>query len=296
MSKQSKKATKKKKADKKIKKKKQAKKFGLLKFLPDEKAKLKKPKPDEQSDDQPTVKRRVVNHKRQAKDLSLVDRCKLQMSSSILRLVDEKLYTCSTSNASLDEEEFKAYHEAYNKASESWPVKPIEFIVKFIKKRLFPKRPAHKFKFADVGCGQEPKLKMRLPPKAKVQSFDLVSNHKDVVAANMEKLPLDNESVHCAVYSLSLMARNLGHILLEAKRILKIKGSLLIVEVTSRFEGREKRFVAKVERLGFKKQSMTTLKPNAYFTFFHFTKLDDKFDYPNAFLNIELKPCIYKAR
>lgn len=298
MSKQSKRATKKKKVDKKIKKKKQAKKIGLTRFIPaDTKPKKVKRTPDNEPDsEEQKPRQKVINNRRQNKDLSLVDRCKMQMSSSLLRLIDEKLYTSDTSTISINKEEFAAYHEAYSKTSENWPTKPIDFIVKFIKKRLFTKRPVNKFKFADVGCGQEPTLKMRLPPKANVKSFDLVSSHEDVIAANMDQLPLDNESVHCVVYSLSLMARNLGHILIEAKRVLKTKGSLIIVEVTSRFQGKARRFIAKVERLGFKQQSMTELKPNAYFTFFHFTKLDNRFDYPNSFLNIELKPCVYKAR
>jgi ribosomal RNA-processing protein 8 len=306
MSKQSKKAAKKKKTDKKAKKKKQLKKLGLAKFIPNNKKPKQKKVPQttdrgdqEQTshpDGQKKSKQLVVNRRKKEKDLSLIERCKLQMSSSLLRLVDEKLYTNDTSNIALDKDEFLTYHKAYELASESWPTKPIDFIVKFIKKRLFTKKPANKYKFADIGCGKQPLLKMKLPPKTRVQSFDLVSTHKDIVAANMDHLPLEDESVHCAVYSLSLMARNLGTILLEAKRILKVKGSLLIVEVTSRFEGREKRFVGKMERLGFKKQSMTTLKPNAYFTFFHFSKLDNQMSYPPSFLNIELKPCVYKAR
>ena len=299
MSKQSKKATKKKKADKKVKKKKQMKKLGLTKFIPKDKQPKKvksTPQVANQEGEDQKPKKRVLNIKRQQKGLSLVDKCKLQMSSSLLRLVDEKLYTSDASNISLNRDEFTAYHDAYNHASESWPTKPIDFIVKFIKKRLLTKKSVHKFKFADIGCGPEPALKKKLPARANVQSFDLVSTHEDIVEANMEKLPLDNDSVHCTVYSLSLMARNLGNILMEAKRILKINGSLLIVEVTSRFEGRERRFIAKVERLGFKKKSMTTLKPNAYFTFFHFGKIDNQFNYPPSFLNIELKPCVYKAR
>lgn len=306
MSKHSKRAAKKKKTDKKAKKKKQVKKLGLAKFIPPNKKPKKQKQPVARNDDQgdPAAqtnepqkpKQKVINLKSKQKDMSLIERCKLQMSSSLLRLVDEKLYTNDSSNISLDKDEFLTYHQAYEKTSESWPTKPIDFIVKFIKKRLFTKRPANKFKFADVGCGKLPLLKLKLPSKTSVQSFDLVSTHKDIVAANMDRLPLDNEAVHCAVYSLSLMARNLGTILMEAKRILKINGSLLIVEVTSRFQGRERRFIAKLERLGLKKQSMTTLKPNGYFTFFHFSKLDNETNYPPSFLNIELKPCVYKAR
>ena len=228
------------------------------------------------------------------KKLSLLERCKLQRSSSLLRLMDEKLYTNESRDMNLDKDQFIAYHRAYSSVSEKWPIKPIDYIVKFIKKRLFTKRPAHKYKLADIGCGCEPLLKMKLPSKAKVQSFDLVSTHKDVIEANMNDLPLPDESVHCVVYSLSLMAKDLGNILIEAKRVLKLGGSMLIVEVTSRFEGKEKRFIEKLEKIGFKKKCMTTMKPNNYFTFFHFTKINCETKY--ASLRIELKPCAYKAR
>lgn len=303
MSKASKKATKRKKADKKVKKKKQMKKLGLTRFIPEDKNKRNKVKAkpqnvvdQEELEGEQKPKQKVVNLKRQQKDMSLVDRCRLQMSSSLLRLIDEKLYSSDTSNISLNKDEFKAYHSAYNKVSESWPSKPIDYIVKFIKKRLFTKKPVSKFRFADVGCGQLPLLKMKLPAKANVESFDIVSAHKDVTEANMDQLPLADESVDCAIYSLSLMAKNLGNILLEAKRILKPNGSLLIVEVTSRFEGREKKFLTKLERIGLKKKSMTTLKPNAYFTFFHLYRSDNLFKFPPSHMNIELKPCVYKAR
>lgn len=307
MGKQLKKATKKKneskvkKKNEQVKKKKQFKKLGLAKYIQSN-TRPKNPKlsakhkddSDKNGDCGPKAKL-VHNLAKRQKDLSLVDRCRLQMSSSLLRLVDEKLYTCDSSIVALTKDEFIAYHDAYSKASERWPTKPIDYIVKFIKKRLFTKKPVNKLKFADIGCGREPLLKMKLPHKAKVQSFDLVSTHDDVVQANMDNLPIEDESIHCAVYSLSLMAKNLGKILIEARRVLKLGGSLLIIEVTSRFEGRQKRFVEKVEKIGFKKRSMAVLKPNGFFTFFHFTKIEAG-KYSGFGVNIELKPCVYKAR
>lgn len=282
-----------KKGDRAKVKKKTFKKIGLAKYIQTDSSKSRQPKkvPDvNQKCDIKLKKKNVLS-----KELGLIDRCKLQMSSSLLRLVDEKIYTSDTSDI-LDREKFLAYHDAYKSVSKSWPTKPIDFIVKFIKRRLLVKKPVHRLKFADVGCGQEPLLKMKLPQKAKVQSFDIVSIHEDIVEANMEKLPIDACSIDCAVYSLSLMAKNLGTVILEAKRILKLGGSLLIVEVTSRFEGHEERFIGKLHKLGLKKKSMVGLKPNNYFTFFHFTKIDTNLDFPKSCLNIELKPCVYKAR
>lgn len=226
--------------------------------------------------------------------LSLIDRCKLQMSSSMLRLMDEKIYSSESNEVDLDKDKFLQYHEAYSKVASKWPTQPLDYIVKFIQKRLISNsKPVHKWRFADIGCGRMPGLKMKLP-KAKVQSFDLVSTHGDIIEANMESLPVANDTFNCIVYSLSLMAKDLGNILLEAKRILKLNGSLLIVEVTSRFDGKEKKFIKKMERIGFKIKSTKQIPPNGYFTFFHFSKLNADLIYPTT--TIELKPCVYKTR
>jgi len=307
MSKQSKKATKRKKTEKLKRKKKQLKKLGLSKYIAKEN-KNKKPKtvrsqPNQNEEDQRKQREKekakleaIRKIKKQQRSLSLEERCKLQMSSSLLRMVDEKLYSSDTGSINLSKDEFLAYHDAYGRVCDSWPVKPIDYIVRFIKKRLFTKRPPEKWRIADVGCGNEPLLRRKLPRRTKIKSFDLISAHKDVIEANMDNLPLENESMNCVVYSLSLMAKNLGNILLEAKRVLKLNGSLLIVEVTSRFEGRVRRFAEKLERIGFKKQSISELKPNGYFIFFHFSKLDNNFNYSRSLVNIELKPCVYRTR
>lgn len=231
------------------------------------------------------------------KNMSLVERAKLQMSSSLLRLMDEKLYSTESDDVEMNKEKFLQYHAAYSKVSNNWPTKPIDYIVKFIKKRLITvSKPAYKWRFADIGCGKEPLLKMKLPPIAKVQSFDLVSAHDDIIESNMENLPVKDDTFNCIVYSLSLMAKDLGKILLEAKRILKLNGSLLIVEVTSRFDGKEKKFIQRMERIGFKLMSTKQVPPNGYFTFFHFTKNDSELIYSKSSTNIQLKGCLYKTR
>lgn len=279
-------------------KKKPAKKLGLAKYLPSNKKTRKSNAPviTASGDAEGGPVSKTSNRKSEQKNLSLVDRCKNQMSSSLLRLMDEALYSSDTKNIPLDKDKFEAYHKAYALVCEKWPTKPIDYIAKFIKKRILPKSSIKKLKFADIGCGCEPLLKKKLPSKAKVVSFDLISTDDDIIEANMEQLPVQDSTINCAVYSLSLMAKNLGQVLLEGKRTLKIGGSMLIVEVTSRFEGREKKFIGKLERIGFKHRSMAQLKPNGYFTFFHFTKADNESDYSNSSLDIQLKPCIYKTR
>lgn len=297
MGKQSKKKNAPKKSEQKPRRKKKMKNIGLAKYIHPETRQRKKKKISEPEQKDAQYKdKHLPELKKDNKNLSLIDRCKLQMSSSLLRLMDERLYESDTKSVSLDKEKFLAYHEAYASVSEKWPMKPIDYIVKFIKKRIVAKRPIDKIRFADIGCGKEPLLKKKLPPKARVDSFDLISAHEDVKEENMERLPIQDETIHCAVYSLSLMAKNLGQVILEGKRILKIGGSMLIVEVTSRFEGQEKKFASKLEKIGLKLKSTSSLKPNNYFTFFHFAKIDNRQDYPGSCTNIQLKPCAYKSR
>lgn len=242
-----------------------------------------------------TVKTKTTT-KQKKNNLSLVERCKQRMSSSLLRMIDEDLYNTESKNIPLDKDKFIAYHEAYEKVQEKWPVKPIDYIAQYIKKRIIGSKPVHLIKFADIGCGREALLKKKLPPGCKVASFDIVSTNKQVTQANMDNLPLPEESIGCAVYSLSLMATNLVDILLEGKRILKLNGSMLIVEVSSRFEKREKNFVSKLEKIGLKLKSSKQLDPNGYFTFFHFKKIDSESEYSVTRPNIRLKPCLYKTR
>lgn len=285
----------------KIKTRMRHKKLGLAKFIDSNKPKRIKTKVvDEDAEittDQHAASNKTKYVDKRNKKQSIVESMKSRMASSLLRLMDEELYHSDARNIGLDEEHFTAYHEAYANASDAWPVKPIDYIVKFIKKRMFSKRPVQKWVFADIGCGKEPLLRLKLPKKSTVHSFDIISTHKDVIEANMINLPLENMVVDCVVYSLSLMARNIGEVILEAKRVLRPKGSILIVEVTSRFRGREKKFIGCMHKLGFKSTSMSRLPPNDFFTFFHFTKTDNNMDYPRSMLgDLYLSPCSYKSR
>lgn len=71
----------------------------------------------------------------------------------------------------------------------------------------------------------------------KVYSFDLVSGGNPLVTpADMSNVPLSNEAVDIAVYSLALMGTNVADFVREAWRVLKFNGVLRVAEVRSRFE------------------------------------------------------------
>ena len=70
-----------------------------------------------------------------------------------------------------------------------------------------------------------------------VHSFDLVSGGNPLVTpADMSNVPLANEIVDVAVYSLALMGTNVADFVREAWRVLKFNGVLRVAEVRSRFE------------------------------------------------------------
>src|SRR5262249_13633146 len=101
----------------------------------------------------------------------------------------------------------------------------------------------------DFGCG-EAKLAEAISDRHTVHSFDHVAVNDDVVACDMAHVPLDDESLDVAIFSLSLMGANFTDYLREAHRTLKLDGQLHIIEATSRFSDRN-RFADDLKKLGF---------------------------------------------
>jgi hypothetical protein len=101
----------------------------------------------------------------------------------------------------------------------------------------------------DFGCG-EAKLAEAVADRHTVYSFDHVAMNDTVVACDMAHVPLDDEILDVAIFSLSLMGANFADHLREAYRTLKLDGHLHIIEATSRFTNRDQ-FVTALEALGF---------------------------------------------
>jgi ubiquinone/menaquinone biosynthesis C-methylase UbiE len=66
----------------------------------------------------------------------------------------------------------------------------------------------------------------------RVYSFDHVAINDKVVACDMNKVPLVDEALDVAIFSLSLMGKNWQQYITEAKRCLVTNGILMIVETT----------------------------------------------------------------
>ena len=83
-----------------------------------------------------------------------------------------------------------------------------------------------------------------------VHSFDHVAINENVIACDMAHVPLDDEILDMAIFSLALMGANFADYLREAYRTLKLDGDLHIIEATSRFTNRD-RFIEGLKGLGF---------------------------------------------
>ncbi|XP_026491047.2 ribosomal RNA-processing protein 8 [Vanessa tameamea] len=211
-----------------------------------------------------------------------------RLKAAKFRFLNEKLYTTTGSEAQkLFEEDptaFQTYHEGYQQQMKKWPVKPLDVIVKRIQK--MPKS----YKIADMGCG-EAELARRVAQA--VRSFDLVARSAAVEACDVTRTPLCAAQLDAAVYCLALMGTELTRYLLEANRVLRLGGHLLIAEVESRFDNVDD-FVRDVQRLGFSLKKLD--KTHKVFFFMEFTKIRDPPAKKSKLPILKLKPCIYKKR
>jgi superfamily II DNA or RNA helicase len=139
-------------------------------------------------------------------------------------------------------EEWEQYHTLYREARASWAAVPYEEMIRWLRER-------EGLVVGDFGCG-EAQLAEAVADRHTVYSFDHVAINDNVTACDLASVPLDDESIDTAVFSLSLMGENFTDYLREAHRTLKIDGHLHIFESTSRFTDRD-RFVQDLKHLGF---------------------------------------------
>lgn len=137
-------------------------------------------------------------------------------------------------------EEWYKYHAAFKATRESWPVVPNYEALSWCRARP-------DLIIGDFGCG-EALLVQEL--KNKVYSFDHIAINENVIACDIVQVPLEDETIDAAIFSLSLMGTNFIDYLKEAKRCLKMDGWLWIAEPTSRIRDVEQ-FKELLRKLGF---------------------------------------------
>lgn len=225
---------------------------------------------------------------------SFLEKMRARLSGGHFRMINEKLYTCTGKEAlnyfREDSSLFNLYHEGYKTQMSNWPEKPVNVIIKWLKKQ----NPS--FVVADFGCGE---ALISKSVKNTVFSLDLVSNNPDVIACDMANTPLGSSSADVAVFCLSLMGTNYQTYLEEAYRVLKPGGWLLIAEVKSRFDPNNggadpEKFSKAISELGF--SSVKSDVSNKMFILFYFTKKGKQNSKRKEIQWPSLKPCLYKRR
>lgn len=156
------------------------------------------------------------------------------------------------------------------------------------------------FTIADMGCGDAALAKYFAGKEdkdsVKVHSYDLVAGNEFVTQSSMDNVPLDADCCDVVVFCLSLMGINIKDCLLEANRILKKDGILLIAEVSSRFEDFSvQKFNQTLEAFNFRMQKQQFLQPNDFFVLFQGRKTDSVTKL-KGLPYVTLKACRYKIR
>ncbi|XP_015708027.1 ribosomal RNA-processing protein 8 isoform X2 [Coturnix japonica] len=202
------------------------------------------------------------------------------------RYINERLYTGTSRDAvelfRSDPEAFHIYHRGFALQVQRWPQNPVDSIIQRLRQR------SASLVVADFGCGD---CKIANSVRNKVHCFDLVPLSPLVTVCDMAKVPLADESVDIAVFCLALMGTNLQEILEEANRVLKLGGTLMVAEVSSRFE-ELRAFMNGMAQLGFKSGRKDV--SSSFFFLLEFTKVRPPSHRPCPALR--LLPCRYKRR
>ena len=190
---------------------------------------------------------------------------------------------------------FNDYHEGFKNQVQKWPKNPVDIFIKELLKEKY-----HSKTIADLGCG-EGKLELQLKeqnPERVIYSFDIGKMNDHVIQADISNLPLEDESLDIAIFSLSLMSTNFVDMIIEANRTLKIDGLLFIAEVSSRLE--INKFVSLLKTLGFIQQKVSQIETYFYVMIFKKTSDISKKKIKKILKEINpqeyLKPWKYKKR
>jgi hypothetical protein len=128
------------------------------------------------------------------------------------------------------------YHEKLDETRKLWTIDPVKLIANKINNLPIPDRIIAKMVIGDFGCGRAKLAKLL---NNKVYNFDHHSIlGENIIACDMKRTTLKNETLDVAVFSLSLMGQNWTEYIAEAKRCLRKRGMLMIAETTKSLNAR----------------------------------------------------------
>jgi hypothetical protein len=162
--------------------------------------------------------------------------------SNLNRLWNQSRSDTTHQRLQTNPEEWAQYHTLYQESRKTWTIIPYEEMIRWCQQRSA-------YVIGDFGCG-EAKLAEAVSDRHTVYSFDHIAINNNVVACDMAHVPLNDEELDVAIFSLSLMGSNFTDYLREAYRTLKLDGKLHIIEATSRFRNIAQ-FQIDLEALGF---------------------------------------------
>lgn len=219
-------------------------------------------------------------------DGDVVDSLNQQLLGARFRLLNEQLYSMPSGQAvalfSEQPELFQVYHAGFSDQAKEWPENPVDSIISWLKAKPMS------WVVADFGCGD---AKIARTIKQKVHSFDLVAANEKVVACDMAHVPLKDGTVDVAVFCLALMGTNWEDFIREAHRVLKVGGTMLIAEVSSRSSDWSA-FAHAIKALGF--DGSLQKGNNTHFVRLQFVK-NSKTPSTKK-LSVKLSVCKYKKR
>jgi ubiquinone/menaquinone biosynthesis C-methylase UbiE len=174
-----------------------------------------------------------------------------------------------------------------------WPDQPLDEIIAYLGKR------SSNLTIVDMGCGDACLARTLQTTHPNIHSFDLVALNEHVQVCDIAHTPLKNNSVDIVIFCLSLMGTNLTDFIHEAHRILRLRGTMKIVEIASRFENQPQKFLRKIESMGFQcsktnsLEEKTSSSASKYFYTFDFVKTSEEIKSKSI---LTLAPCLHKKR
>jgi ribosomal RNA-processing protein 8 len=176
-----------------------------------------------------------------------------------------------------------------------WPDQPLDEIIAYLRKR------SSNLVIVDMGCGDARLARTLKSTHPNIHSFDLVALNEHVQVCDIAHTPLKNNSVDIVIFCLSLMGTNLTDFIHEAHRILRLRGTMKIVEIASRFENQPQKFIRKLESMGFQCSKTNSLEDkdktksssSKYFYTFDFVKTSEEIKSKSI---LTLAPCLHKKR
>lgn len=139
-------------------------------------------------------------------------------------------------------------------------------------------------------CSHEDAMSCKSENVPTFYNYDLYPVNSSITKAPSNNIPIDDSFFDITVFCLSLMSKNVTSDILEAYRILKPNGHLLIAELTSRISTHL--FITQLETYNFKLNRI--VYQNEFFFIIDIIKIENG-DNKQA-IDIVLKPTVYKKR